>query len=172
MLELHSGHRLCAVDKLPDNYAPGLSLTIYSDENGTNPLPQSRSTEPLIVLDLATYRKWGADPFPVRRNRLTTADEPVVRHIPRSLSQDLRKSQEDYQRREIDARTAVYTPAKPPVLKPHPAHPQGGDIKLTVPPPDTRDDWPPFPGQGLPITGEPVQGDDPGDEGVHMGGPR
>jgi hypothetical protein len=158
MLELPDGHRLVALEASSSGYIPGLSLTITSDDDASGPkLPRFHNRDPLIVMDMATYRKWGADPdpFPVRKARLTTADEPVVRHVPR---------------REIDARTSVYTPAKPPVLKPHPAHPQGGDIKLTVPPPDTRDDWPTFPGQGLPITGEPVQGDDPGDE--HMGGPR
>lgn len=86
MLELPEGHRLHAVDELPAGYCPGLSLTITSDDDAPGAhLPRYQTTDRLMVMDMATYRKWGAGPLPLR-------------HVPRR-----------------EPEPAVYTPAKPPV---------------------------------------------------------
>lgn len=141
MLELPKGHRLYAVDELPPGHCPGVALTIVADDESPY-LHNYRASDPLVILDLATYRRKVASYHEsqdsrVTRQRLTNVEEPVRRIIPR--------------------REEGYTPARTPVMQ-----------SIT---PDVAKEWPRFPGEDLHITGEPVHRE-PGDEDIHFGGPR
>lgn len=156
LLRLPEGHSLHAVDELPPGYCPGLALTIVSDDDARGPLPAYKATEALFTVDLDGYRRLVSNNGVVK-SRLRSVEEPG-RLVPRH---------DDHQT-EIPAPYEYAPPVKTPV-SPHPVtHGQGGDIKLTIPPPDTRE-WPKFPGEGLDYRG---LGDDPGDEDIHTGGPR
>lgn len=152
LLRLPNGHRLHAVDELPAGYCPGVSLTITSDGDAPGPhLPRYQATDPLMVMDLASYRRWVSQTGTVTRTALRSVDAPSDRRVPR---------REDHQseragrpgRRADDG----YIPAIEPIMQ-----------SFT---PAVEKEWPRFPGQDLPITGTTV-GDDPGDED-HLGGPR
>jgi hypothetical protein len=157
MLGLPEGHRLEAAEELPDGYRLGLALTIVSYASPI--LPKTNPAEPVMQMDLPTYRGWGtrrpaADYRPVR-TVLREVEEPAERMVPRRQSDDHQNEPQHY------------TPVKP-LADPTPvvAGAQGGDIQLVVPPPEDKRQWPTFPGEQLPYTS------DPGDEDIHTGGPR
>lgn len=161
MLGLPAGHRLEAAEELPDGYRLGLALTIVS--HAAPNLPISDATDAVIRMDMVTYRKWGAGNFSPEHRPIRT----VLREVEESADLLRRDDHQHEQRLQNRANTAHYTPVKPPVdPTPVVAAAQGGDIQLVVPPPDDRV-WPSFPGERLPYTGE-----DPGDEDIHVGGPR
>ena len=150
LLRLPEGHSLHAVDELPAGHCSGIALTIVSDADAPGHLPKYNATDPLMIMDLATYRRWASDTGIVR-SRLQPVEEPH-RLVPRREDhQDERATRPG--RRAEDG----YTPATTPVMQ-----------SFT---PDVAKEWPKFPGQDLPITGDPMRGD-PGDEDTHLGGPR
>lgn len=144
MLELPEGHRLYAVDELPAGHCPGLALTIASDDDSPGHLPHYNASDPLMVMDLRHYRSWSATPMVTR-----AALRPVA--IPPEDHQAERHNRPG--RRADEPRPSPYIPAKPPIA----ASPATA--------------WPKFPGEDLNYRGE-FDRADPGDEDVHMGGPR
>ena len=159
LLRLPEGHRLHAVDELPAGYCPGIALTIINDDGARPHLGRYTATEPLRVMDLTSYRKWVGDTALVVRSTLRAVEEPILPPHPAETGcadDCIHPSHRHHERAYRPGRRADdpgYAPARPPMA--------GSD----------PDRWPAFPGQHLPITGEPVRGD-PGDEDQHMEGPR
>jgi hypothetical protein len=158
LLQLPAGHRIHAVDELPVGHLPGVALTIVAEAESPPFLPQFQFSDPLNNVNLATYRKW-ISPEGVTRQALRAVEEPMW-SAPNACADDCTHPSHrhgDRQGRPGKRADIGYTPAATPAMQ-----------SFT---PDVVKNWPTFPGQNLPITGEPVRGD-PGDEDQHFGGPR
>lgn len=77
MMQLPDGHTVLAVDDLPAGYIPGLALIIVSRDAADTKLPLYKSTDPLMAMDLTTYRRWIADTSIVTRSTLRAVETPV-----------------------------------------------------------------------------------------------
>lgn len=142
MMDLPEGHYVLAVDDLPDGYIPGMALIIAHGDDVHPKLPTYNPTEPLLTMDLPSYRRWMRDPHRIVRTALRPVETGCADDCthPSHQHHDVRAGRPG--RRADDG----YTPARSPA---NPADPAT---------------W-------LRVPGEPAHAD-PGDEDIHMGGPR